>query len=667
MNTYYIPTSTLNFNNIFSTESISPKSFYEKRGFGYRRWESVEENKFDDIIVLYDSPHRFTRPKSGVEDRPMLIEIRTDKSFDEIQKGVYKSECTIYLDPWSTSIIFFSEEDKRIARINSESSGETKMIRLYEEKIIVENSYEGKFPVIGEDFIPSSPQKEELINKDRKINKVKGCLYGYYIGAFLSSSSDKVEKLSILRDINNIFHSIISNPHRMSSEMQGKRLNNLFDKLQSHIPLFKINKKFEREDAATTVLKISWQCDVDILRILREYGILPKPLLVLLDYLKMPEGKQVAKSDNENSKIVKSAIKWINKEIGKVQSEIKNSHQPLSVDNDIEIIVSDKGLPSIDYIKDDLLTDALLEDLYTHWMNDIFCSSKYDGKVGTFKIDLAKEITYKAKDICSDKWDKSSIRTYLNQLIQHLAGKEFTPSWDNGLLSSIAAVLIKGDNWETLLQFMQSKGMSDYRLAFSIYGALHGFANLTRDFTDNLITLDRKYVTEIYKKFYKKIFQKDLISTKVEGAVARETIRPSEEEADKNCTHDDYRVQSVNNGGVDMQTRAGEEHIPQDFPLIKKDSASDVKKDEWEEDITQEDVVEFFDKTDKFKKNKKALKPGLIKALKRNSTLQTAFDALDKDDTWQKKGKKALKVMREHFLGSKSMPEDIKEQGSLLE
>ena len=34
MEKIYIPTTTLNFNNILSTESISPAIFYEKRGFG---------------------------------------------------------------------------------------------------------------------------------------------------------------------------------------------------------------------------------------------------------------------------------------------------------------------------------------------------------------------------------------------------------------------------------------------------------------------------------------------------------------------------------------------------------------------------------------------------------------------------------------------------------
>ena len=93
MKKYYIPTSTLNFNNILSTESISPKLFYEKGGFGYSRWTSVYGN--DDVnyaTLLFDVPHVFTRKESNVEDHPMLIEIETDEIFSSLQNALIKED-----------------------------------------------------------------------------------------------------------------------------------------------------------------------------------------------------------------------------------------------------------------------------------------------------------------------------------------------------------------------------------------------------------------------------------------------------------------------------------------------------------------------------------------------------------------------------------------------
>ena len=115
MKTYYIPTSSLNFNNIFSSESISPKGFYSRRNFGYSRWMSIPENPFDGVVLLYREPKMFMRPMSDLEDHPMLIEIKTDEEFPLLLEGIYYSPHTIYLDPRHTHVYFFSERDKTTA------------------------------------------------------------------------------------------------------------------------------------------------------------------------------------------------------------------------------------------------------------------------------------------------------------------------------------------------------------------------------------------------------------------------------------------------------------------------------------------------------------------------------------------------------------------------
>lgn len=138
--------------------------------------------------------------------------------------------------------------------------------------------------------------------------------------------------------------------------------------------------------------------------------------------------------------------------------------------------------------------------LYISWVNNVLIN--FNGKVSSASAELADAITKSAIDTLGDKWANSSIRTFLNQLRRHVRGEEFTQPWDNGVLSSIAAVISKGDDWESLLSFMQSKGMTDYRIAFSFYGMLNGFANLTRDFTDILLNQKSIYVAEIYREFY---------------------------------------------------------------------------------------------------------------------------------------------------------------------
>ena len=152
-----------------------------------------------------------------------------------------------------------------------------------------------------------------------------------------------------------------------------------------------------------------------------------------------------------------------------------------------------------------ILVLNLPNKLYISWVNNIFVENRFNGKVSSTKEELADAITKSAIETLGEEWTNSPIRTFLNQLRKHVRGEEFTQAWNNGVLSSIAAVIIKGDDWENLLSFMQSKGMTDYRIAFSFYGILNGFANLTRDFTDILLKQQNAYVADVYREFYGQI------------------------------------------------------------------------------------------------------------------------------------------------------------------
>ena len=194
MKKLYIPTSTLNFNNILSSESISPKAFYTIRGFGYSRWQEVEENNKENVILLYEEPFSFSRPDSDVEDHPMLLEITTDKDYPSMAEGLYYSDESIYLSPWRTRFIFFNEQDRRVALSISDSSLETKMLGLYHRQLYIETYPQKKLP----DVACNAPLNKEAIDFDVRINKMKGLLYGYYIGALLSSTPELVGKANSL-------------------------------------------------------------------------------------------------------------------------------------------------------------------------------------------------------------------------------------------------------------------------------------------------------------------------------------------------------------------------------------------------------------------------------------------------------------------------------------
>ena len=433
----YIPTTSLNFNNILSTESISPKGFYSLRGFGYSRWFTIPENDFDGIILLYESPAEIIRPASDLEDHPLLIEINTDEEYPIAKEGVRYSKHTIYFNPWNTTFLFQTEKDKMIALSLSDSSIETKLLRLYERKIKVLPS-KGNFPSIDDISVDTSIV-DTFIEKDKIINNIKGLLYGYYIGVALSTSLKYVEKLNSLREIQNIFASIISNIEKTPSFMQKKRLEFLFHEIAIQNPIYQGLLKIIGDERKTE----------ESIEYLINNGISG----LSIDWRKMVNELQYETGDNNFT------LKWIKSEINKLQNEIYSHRQLLSTDAE-EIITSDGNVLKVSSIKNE---DE--NKLYISWINDILVKNNYNGKISSINAELSDTLTKLAVNTMGDKWQDSGIRTFLNQLRKHIRGYEFTQSWTNGILSSLAAVLLKGDDWETMLHFMQSKGIIDYSLA----------------------------------------------------------------------------------------------------------------------------------------------------------------------------------------------------------
>ena len=501
MKKFYIPTSTLNFNNILSSESISPKAFYDKRDFGYSRWVTIPENPFANATILYDNPCYFERPKSDVEDHPLLIEVLLDETRLKQSRDFWYCDHTIYLAPTTTRFLFFTETDKTITLSMSESSLETKLLRLYARQIksIQKPTVFYKPISLGE---PCGLNECE-IEKDVRINKMKGTLYGYYIGSLLSSDLDSVKHLNVLKEIYNIFAAILSSFEKRPTDYQNERLDALFDYLNEQSDDFKslyeiISSSIDNKSKTKKVW--SW--------ISGKRGYMKnEDKSVWLSYLQYA-------TENENKG--NQAITWIKFNIEESKRRMYANRHLLSP-NDSEIVVMGNRLSSL---KNCNITNEVEEILCISWINETLSDKNTNGKISTYKSKLADDITDKAIEILAENWKDSSIRKSLNSLRHHIAGEEFNHQWDNGLFSSIAAVIIAGDDWEKLLTFMQSKGMTDYKLAFAFYGTLSGFANLTRDFTDVLYDQDKNYVWDVYKEFYGQLFGENL-PERVESIVTK--------------------------------------------------------------------------------------------------------------------------------------------------
>lgn len=488
---YYIPTTSLNFGNILSTESISPKSFYEKRGFGSSRWFSIEENKFDTITLMYKEPFRFERPISDLEDYPMFIEFSSDEQFEPFCDGIFYTDRTIYLDPWNTKFVFLSEKAKKRVLGIAESNLENKVMGLYSKRMEV-NSFVGNPMYFKPEYI-ELPENEKAIKQDIEINKLKGLLYGYYIGAFLSASGQNVQKLSALLEAKDICYSVLSNEYNAPISAQRKRLKELFDEL---------NKVKEKRLAFR---KKGSYCQTEDIRYVREKELLQYPPNIIDEVY-------------GGSERIQSVIDLLKRDINACQDRVQKERKRLSVE-DAELDV---------YNVEDIRIKSLSpEDFekFKIWVQFFIQSNIDGGYLSSKKLEWATELTAITKELLGQKWEGSNDKKFLNAVRKLLGGEKVELEWRDGLLCSLAAVLVKGESWDKLLSFVQAKKMTDYRFVFAIYGIIKGFANLTNDFTGLIIDTDtaegRAYVDQFYSEFYRQLLHKEV--DKSQGKLIKNT------------------------------------------------------------------------------------------------------------------------------------------------
>lgn len=437
---YFIPTTILNLNNILSTDSISPVVFYKKRNFGSPHWHKIKDEP-ENILILYSKPFRFSLESEGQENRPMFILIESNEDFIQIGEGAFACDHTIYFD-WNTCFLFLTREDLKVANSLAQISDSAKMYCLYRDKrMILDESINISLDDVNP--IAESSLNEDSIEKDYRLNKIKGFLFGYYVGAILTSRSQDVGALMALK---NVYAKIVS-----------------------------MFSSYSFEEKPTEELL---RCEEDVKK-------------CILDEIE-------------------------------IQNHTNLTHKRLLDVSKKEVVIKDMQLVSLNcnYVK-----ESIDKELFASWINNILCDKKWGCSINAVKTQLADELTKDAIRVYGDqRWKSSDTRTFLNNLRHSLAGEYFHQEWDNGILSSLAALLMRGDDWKDMMTFMQSKGMYDYRLAFGLFGSWTGFASLPTDFTVILLSQDKQYVKTVCDDFYYQLFGTSIPSIVKKERTLRERV-----------------------------------------------------------------------------------------------------------------------------------------------
>ena len=523
----YIPTCTLNFNNIFSTESISPKADYLKRGFGNKRFYSVEANSIDGVVLLYSKYPRYNVENTELENYPMVIEIESEdypngtitKQISNSGVDVFASASTIYLNPFHSKVYFDSYIERQGVLTKAAQSLENKFEKLYGANLVVKpHPQKGFFDGIKDMF--SKNEEDEFdwntsylpteinaditdIETDRKIDCIKGFFYCYLIGANMTVSSDVAELKSLARKMRNTLSAIINSPTHTPSELQDESLTNdikEFNRIYSDVDEDAIyNANAIEMRLSNNPLKLEQQ---EIIHLLEWLGVY-QDFCTKLHLRKIYNANDLWKCvEFYSPEAYNSAVDTLNGIVRKV--ELRSIAK--SKKNDI------KDLVQLGYDKQIHVVDSSIKTEFYDGLINSQIKNEYNLFKNENGVDESLAIAFTGgrilKQIMGEKWEDSKWAIYINALLRHLQESSAFDlySVDNEVLNSFAAFCQKGDNIDRLSEYLVQCGFNNYRVAFGLYGATRGFASLPKTFTSTLINGDREYYKTFAIELHKQLF-----------------------------------------------------------------------------------------------------------------------------------------------------------------
>ena len=421
----YIPTTTLNFNSILSTESISPAAVCALRGFGNKRFEKVDPNPFENVLLLYDKYPIFNIEDSERDNYPMVLRISAVRLRGELLQPSHETEdvCvytrtqTIFFDP-STTVFFFPTSDAlRITTTKAEPSLTTKLVSLYEQqslqvKVQKSGSFDWSRINIQGITDDAEPSVDKCCKNDIRTNRLKGFVYGYVLGAYRSVNPRMANLASETRELANKASAIMRDQAISFPENQRKRL-----------------------DECWSFLKNAYM----------EAGV---------------GGKRFNPQRGDSIKIKNDQIEEL--------LDGNESHKKF--------------------------TNSLVS-----LVNDYCLKSEFSGQLDEVRKQVALDGAQAIKTyIGEDNWENSGHRNYLTDLVNNVASGgpfDFNNTKSIALLS-FAAFVLKGDDLEKLQDFLISNGISDFRIAFALWGAMFGFSKIPK----TVFNLPSSYGDQAYSR-----------------------------------------------------------------------------------------------------------------------------------------------------------------------
>ena len=481
----YIATTTLNIDNILSTECIAPLSFYKGRDYGYNNFSPIQYIPYTNVQLLFSGIPHFQINDSEHNAFPLVIEVDfLENSINCKQIGdvnnikIYTTDDVIRLTPYNARILFFNPKDLNSAKLSCSDSLTNKLGERF--------SFNLCRPEFELQSVLAQVTVEDVCNgyeskviKDNLLNKVKGFIYGYYLGVSKSLSPNSAKLLKIQKRIYDIVASVKNDGDHNNNALQDE--------------LLKLDSEYKKNDPVTKQCREEWE------KYLASINIPIDALDALLE--KYDENSFVKSSFMKKNDFTPSVsirqyglrnLEGYRNALTAYTVSIVNSDRKKLLKKFSETIKRTFDLdPSYETCM--LAKEDAKTNLYNKFIARIIWSgqSPTPESLRTDRFNIATEITKMTKSIWEDlgmQWQDSSAQRYMNDLRQNI--KNFTPFDINGhdsiILKSVAIYILKGEDYDSLVQFCEDNSINDYRYALAIWGATIGYVKISRPIVSSL-------------------------------------------------------------------------------------------------------------------------------------------------------------------------------------
>lgn len=483
---YYIPTSSLNLDNILQAECISPESFYAQRLSGYRYFEQLDKLRPFRQIILFNSPISFTINDPDRYNYPVLIEFEgtnQDQDFISVEESFYLCNHTIQITPSNCRIFFFSESAYNLTIVNTKSN---KTIKYFEKYLVYpsfpfRNVYELKIST-------NIPSIELGINEETFNDKAKGALYAWMLGLKSSVKQELATKINLAQSLYNILTSLMKNPDSFSRFKSN--LDSLIKQFKSVDEIEKINEQ---------IYKVNFQKELG-----PRFGFLKSCFIHVLKKWDCWDYVNAKLCDKWNCSFLPDTKDLISsQDFLALRTEIENRTKKSLASYQSKIDFTDLSKVSISNFSVTISTAPLVSiALKCIIDNKWTCEYLMANRIEAYKVLMSNVVAYLKNNMGEESWDNSKERTYINELYAFLydSSRSFKLNFPNKELEAISAFLVRGNSYSDIVSYLKINEIGDYTLPLVLWGALSGYMDMNRDYLEGILS------ESVYNKVYRMLF-----------------------------------------------------------------------------------------------------------------------------------------------------------------